>query len=177
MAKHRTDSSTIHTGKRVKVAILDTGYDRFNQDLKDVATSLPSKIEWQDFVRNEKKPVDESESGHGSRVAYFLLQMTTNIDLWIARVYEKDEGIPESATSVKDVSFKVFESTSADNRRLSTQPKVSGWISFACPLALRNGLTPSRNQSRKQTHKVSLSLLLHQMTEGLKRTTPPFPLT
>ncbi|KAE9364148.1 hypothetical protein N431DRAFT_563542 [Stipitochalara longipes BDJ] len=102
MAKHRTDSSTIHTGKRVKVAILDTGYDRFNQDLKDVAASLPSKIGWQDFVRNEKKPVDESESGHGSRVAYFLLQMTTNIDLWIARVYEKDEGIPESAISVKN---------------------------------------------------------------------------
>jgi hypothetical protein len=175
MAKHRTDSSTIHTGKRVKVAILDTGYDRSNQDLKDVATSLPSGIGWQDFVGNEKKPVDKS--GHGSRVAYFLLQMTTNIDLWIARVYEKDEGIPESATSVKYVSFKVSESTFADNQRLSTQPKVSGRISFACPLASRNGLTPSRNQSRKQTHKVSLSLLLHQMTEGLKRTTPPFQLT
>ena len=121
MAKHRMDPSTIKTGKRVKVAILDTGWDRFNPDLKELAKSLPTKPTWQDFVRKgNDKPVDESESGHGPRVAYFLLQMTTNIDLWIARVYEKDKGSPESATYVKEVSFKIFESAFAYNRRLST---------------------------------------------------------
>jgi hypothetical protein len=96
--------------RRVKVAILDTGYDREDPLFQEARKGLPEDIEWKDFVGISPKPVDESESGHGTRVAFFLLQITSNVDLWIARVYEQDEGTAESAGRVKEVRLKAIDS-------------------------------------------------------------------
>lgn len=89
--------------RRVKVAILDTGIDREDPLFRKARDHLPdgANIDFKDFVGNSQTPVDSS--GHGTRVAYFLLQTTQNIDLWIARVFEYDEGTADSPERVKKV--------------------------------------------------------------------------
>ncbi|KAF8856797.1 hypothetical protein BDZ45DRAFT_457069 [Acephala macrosclerotiorum] len=86
--------------RRVKVAILDTGIDWEDPLLRKARDYLPegADIDFKDFVGNSETPVDSS--GHGTRVAYFLLQITQNVDLWIARVFEHDEGTNDSPEMV-----------------------------------------------------------------------------
>ena len=92
--------------KRAKVAILDTGYNTEDRLFRQARHSLAegTEIEWKDFIDNSSRPIDES--GHGTRVAFFLLQITNNVDLWIARVYKTNEGEAETPRIVKEVCFK-----------------------------------------------------------------------
>jgi hypothetical protein len=108
MSNHRSlvriQPSKGKSTKRVKVAILDTGYDSEDPLFKEARQDHLGEIEWKDFVGNSSKPVDES--GHGTRVAFFLMLVTSNVDLWIARVYQGEEGTAESAERVKKVRLK-----------------------------------------------------------------------
>jgi len=102
------------------VAILDTGFDRMDPMFKEAKNSLlgQAEIVFQDFVvPGSTRPVDST--GHGTRVAYFLLQITRNVDLWIARVFEDDKGTknsPKRVALVYDVSKIVIESSHIDRQ-------------------------------------------------------------
>ncbi|KAE9381037.1 subtilisin-like protein [Stipitochalara longipes BDJ] len=95
--------------KRVKVAILDTGFDRDDPMFRKALGRLPNEadVDFDDFVEpNNKVPVDLT--GHGTRVAYFILRTTENVDLWIARVFKHDL---ETKDSIERVRKAVVEAT------------------------------------------------------------------
>jgi hypothetical protein len=107
MKQHRDQPWTSKLPKRVKVAILDTGYDRGDSLFKEARESLSEtngNIYWKDFVGSSEKPIDQF--GHGTRVAFMLLQITKHVDLWIARVFEEEHGNEKSAGRVKRVCMK-----------------------------------------------------------------------
>jgi len=91
------------------VAILDTGYDRHHGLIVEAQRRLPhdAGIVFKDFVGTSKKPIDKS--GHGTLVAYLLLEITQNVDIWMARVYEGNEGTPESAGRVAKVCYEAVD--------------------------------------------------------------------
>jgi hypothetical protein len=103
MAMQRNRLCNGQIQRRVKVAILDTGYNKNDPLFREARDCLPNDavIEFKDFVGQSKKPVDQS--GHGTRIAYLLLKITQNVDLWIARVFEQNVGTAESIKRVKMV--------------------------------------------------------------------------
>lgn len=94
--------------KRVKVAILDSGFDPKStlfQEAKSQLSSVP-RITFKDYTGESlsRRPVDKL--GHGTRVLALLLEMTQNIDIWMARVYETDIGDQNTANRIAQVSFE-----------------------------------------------------------------------
>jgi hypothetical protein len=106
MAAQRIRLPEGQTPRRVKVAILDTGYNKNDPDFREARDCLPDDavVEFEDFVGESKIPIDRS--GHGTRVAYLLLKITQNVDLWIARVFEKTVGTTDSAGRVRMVRYE-----------------------------------------------------------------------
>lgn len=65
-------------GKRLKVAILDTGIDSNLTDFKDDSRIICQKSFLGDDTRDT--------SGHGTQIAGIILDLTTNADIYIGKI-------------------------------------------------------------------------------------------
>jgi hypothetical protein len=64
--------------KRLKVAILDTGIDSNIIDFKDESRIICQKS----FVEDDTRDT----SGHGTSIAGIILDLTTNVDIYIGKI-------------------------------------------------------------------------------------------
>lgn len=74
---------------RIKLAILDTGYD-INASTFDVP-NRSNNIQWHDFVSNSIHPVDTD--GHGTHLLTLLLQLEVQADIYVARITENSQSL------------------------------------------------------------------------------------
>ena len=68
----------VSNGDRIKVAVLDTWVDMGHPSIKGQIK------EYRSFVKDEIDPVDKA--GHGTHIAGVLLDLTTNVDLYVGEV-------------------------------------------------------------------------------------------
>lgn len=88
------DAHVPGTGHRLKVAVLDTGIDVKHPELYDEAR-LKERRTW------VHSAADVDRSGHGTHVASTILSLTTNVDVYVAKI---SEGITiESTDHIADV--------------------------------------------------------------------------
>lgn len=89
--------------KRVKVAILDTGFNRQSSLFKEARRRLlpQAEIDFKDYVGTSRRPVDKT--GHGTRVMSLLMEVIQNVDVWMARVFETNEGTEETESRIVEV--------------------------------------------------------------------------
>lgn len=66
---------------QLKVAVLDSGIDLEHDDFQDEERIIETKS----FV-DSRATVDES--GHGTHVAGIILELTKNVDLYVAKIAE-----------------------------------------------------------------------------------------
>lgn len=88
------------TLKRIRIAILDTGYDASSQFF----TAAPRKerlIKWKDFVEGQEQPLDCD--GHGSHVLSILMKVAPTADICVARVAKNAEDLENRASSIAQV--------------------------------------------------------------------------
>lgn len=83
-----------HTSRRLKVAILDTGIDINHPE-----------IFGDERVKGRKSwtgtSADEDASGHGTHIASTVLSLTSNVDVYIAKVTETN--VLEDTDRISDV--------------------------------------------------------------------------
>lgn len=91
----------------MKVAILDTGYDRHDNLILEAKErfSETNSLDYQNFVGppESKRPLDTV--GHGTRTMSLLLEVSQNLDVWMARVYANKEGDDTTSTAIAKVSL------------------------------------------------------------------------
>ncbi|KAF4550642.1 Hypothetical protein D9617_16g014300 [Elsinoe fawcettii] len=80
------------THDRIRVAILDTGYDPYctafiNRDRR----KRLARGRWKDFVDDSSVPVDEH--GHGTRVQSLVMQLAPSVDVYVARIAKHSEDL------------------------------------------------------------------------------------
>ncbi|KAJ4152234.1 hypothetical protein NW765_017743 [Fusarium oxysporum] len=82
---------------KVRVAILDTGYDPTAPLLADSARSMRFKG-WKDFVSDSHVPVDTF--GHGTFMATLLVESAPVSEVFVARVAENTESLRQSSSCI-----------------------------------------------------------------------------
>lgn len=80
--KLRMKKTSLQSESRIKVAILDTGADITNPDIRGNVCDHMSFIDDDAMV---------DRSGHGTHIAGIILDLTTNVDLYIGKVIESHE--------------------------------------------------------------------------------------
>lgn len=95
------DSPRTCPSRRLKIAILDTGYD-------DTTPSfyIPGRLErireWRDFASASPIPVDSD--GHGTHLLTILLQVAPSAEIFVARVAENSKGLAAAEDAISEVS-------------------------------------------------------------------------
>ncbi|KAF2222660.1 peptidase S8/S53 domain-containing protein [Elsinoe ampelina] len=93
-----TSSNPGHT--KVKIAILDTGYDPFSPEfvLRDRRKRF-SKNHWKDFAGDSPTPIDEN--GHGTRVQWLMMQVAPFVDIYVARIARHCKDLENSHSAIE----------------------------------------------------------------------------
>ena len=83
-------------GRRVKIAILDTGIDLTHPEFDEVDSYYPGhgvprreRVEWRSFVNSEGNSDDD---GHGTHSAALLLRLAPKAKIFVAQVVEGRDG-------------------------------------------------------------------------------------
>jgi len=88
--------------RRVRIAILDTGYDP-----DAVFFQPPSRrsrlVQWKDWVDDARQP--EDCHGHGTHLVSLIMQMAPEADICVARVSKDQKGLARASESVAEVSI------------------------------------------------------------------------
>lgn len=87
--------------KRIRVAILDTGYNPKAPLLADGARSRCFNG-WKDFVSGSDVPVDAF--GHGTFMATLIVESAPISEVYVARVAENTNSLPKSPSQIAQVS-------------------------------------------------------------------------
>lgn len=101
--QHRAAVTTEHSSHvRIRIAILDTGYDPESILLHSQARSNRlKKGHWKDFVAGSMSPIDED--GHGSCVQSLVMQLAPFADIYVARIARRSEGLETSEARIAKV--------------------------------------------------------------------------
>lgn len=95
----RAKSSSIEPRRRVRVAVLDTGYDGnatfFNKARK---ARIQGK---KDFVNDSNDPMDEN--GHGSHTLALVMKVAPTADVYVARIAKDNSALRNSTDAVAKV--------------------------------------------------------------------------
>lgn len=92
------------SGRRVKIAILDTGIDLAHPDFSKVDPNHEDygtprdRVKWKSFVSSDG---DQDHSGHGTHSVALLLRLAPKAKIFVARVVEGRTGVVEPATVAK----------------------------------------------------------------------------
>ena len=88
-----------------KIAVIDTGFSQRHGVSYDISPG-----NYKDFVDGQDdQQRDDSQTGHGTTLVRLILEITDKVDLYVARVYEK-EGVyqDECVGKDKDLANKSF---------------------------------------------------------------------
>ena len=114
--------------QRVRIAILDSGFDPSNPSLINDDGQLDSRIKGrQNFVPGAG-PVDiQDEIGHGTHALGLLLRFATCADIYIAKIANQDTLSRDSYDTIAEASLALYKLEydiySLSNRRLTTQSR------------------------------------------------------
>ncbi len=86
---------------RLKIAILDTGYDDNAPTFYVPGRSKRIK-RWRDFVTNSQKPIDTD--GHGTHLLTLLLQVAPSAEIYVARVAENSKALATAEDHISQVN-------------------------------------------------------------------------
>jgi subtilisin family serine protease len=87
----------------VKIAILDTGIDLDHPEFKPfLADNQISNGYCRDFVNPGESPIRDS-TGHGTHCAHLILKVCETARLYVAKVFQIDEGDEVAAERIPDV--------------------------------------------------------------------------
>ena len=96
-------------GKRVRIAVIDTGLNRHHPEVADLLASdeeeqrIKACESWlPDSSRGGFLPGDEDEAGHGTHCAMVTHKVAPNADIFVARVFKNEDNVV--GTYVTDVS-------------------------------------------------------------------------
>ena len=92
------------TVPRIKIAVLDTGYDETAAFIADDEVRRKRIAGWKDFSGTETKAVDQD--GHGTQVLSLVMKVAPAADIYVARIAKdrptlKEEGHKISANTAK----------------------------------------------------------------------------
>lgn len=87
--------------ERIRIAILDTGYDA-DAEFFQPRARRNRLIEWKDWVEDAKKPQDCD--GHGTHLVSLIMKMAPEADICVARVANDRRGLDNAGESVAEVS-------------------------------------------------------------------------
>jgi len=82
LVKKHLGKDPVKDHERLKLAILDSGYDANHSYFHD-ELRIKDKMSW------VQGPADDDRSGHGTHIAGIILDLTSNVDLYIGRITEK----------------------------------------------------------------------------------------
>jgi hypothetical protein len=85
---------------RVKIAILDTGYD-INSQFFSMGTRHKRLAEWKDFSKCSSVPVDED--GHGTYMVSLAMKLAPAAEICVGRVATDSKGLRNAGISVARV--------------------------------------------------------------------------
>ena len=92
--------------RRVRIAILDTGYD------PDAVFFQPNArrnrlVEWKDWVEDAKEPTDCN--GHGTHLVSLIMKIAPEADIYVARVAKDPMGLSDASEAIGEVSVLELE--------------------------------------------------------------------
>jgi len=98
------------TVQRIKIAVLDTGYDSSSNFFKDEIR--PPRITWKDFHNDSE--VAQDEDGHGTQVLSLVMKVAPAADIYVVRVAKSSDALRKDSeqTSInvsKAISWAVDE--------------------------------------------------------------------
>ncbi|PTB65485.1 subtilisin-like protein [Trichoderma citrinoviride] len=82
---------------RIRIAILDTGYDAGSQFFTATAR-MRRLVNWKDFVNRQEQPVDRD--GHGSHALSLLMKLAPAAEICVARIAENSQDLQSRALSI-----------------------------------------------------------------------------
>lgn len=94
---------------RIKIAILDTGYDPESPFFRSRIRRNRIKS-WKDWVSNSLQHQDQD--GHGTHVVSLVMRIAPQADVYMARIAEGTEGLQKASQSVAEVTHHRFLSCS-----------------------------------------------------------------
>ena len=126
-----------YPGRRIRVAILDTGYDA-DATFFQPPSRRNRLRKWKDWVENSESPQDSD--GHGTHLVSLIMKIAPQADIYVSRVAKSPKSLYGSAEKVAQVSIWLdsISRCSTTNRgfRLSNGPDPNGrLISSQCHLA------------------------------------------
>ena len=86
--------------KRVRIAILDTGYDAESLFFQARARALRISM-WKDLVGGQSEAIDSD--GHGTHVLSLGMKIAPGADVCVVRVASSTEDLAQSATHIANV--------------------------------------------------------------------------
>ena len=111
---------------RIKVAILDTGYDR-NAEFFNNASRKNRMRDWKDWVNGSSSP--EDDDSHGTHVVSLIMKTAPAADIYVARV-------AKNAADLRNASKNVGEVMIPEPRRSGQQQltirKAIAWAANTC---------------------------------------------
>jgi subtilisin family serine protease len=85
---------------RIKVAILDTGYDE-HADFFTITGRRNRMQGWKDWVDDSLRP--EDHDGHGTHVVSLVMKIAPAADIYVARVAKNAAGLQSASKKVAEV--------------------------------------------------------------------------
>jgi len=99
--------------KRIRIAILDTGYDDdsgsgFFDGIDDEWGSRRDRFHgWKDYIDASQAPLDED--GHGTHLVSLIMRMAPDADIYVARVARNSKDFDSCSDNVAEVQLFGFE--------------------------------------------------------------------
>ena len=87
--------------QRIKIAVLDTGYDPKQEFFASRDRRLRIK-DWKDFVIQSDVPQDDD--GHACRVLSLVMKVAPMADVFVIRVAKNSDGLRQSSQIIANVS-------------------------------------------------------------------------
>lgn len=97
--------SVLAKNERVKIAILDTGFDAWHLDISETrmrhenGDKTDRIVGFKSWIPNQV--ADKDSVGHGTHITALLLRMTEDCDIYVAKIMEK--GSLPSADHIAEV--------------------------------------------------------------------------